>query len=187
MEGALKLANGLNRFVAAVGRIAAYAAVALMLVILIDVVLRRYFVIGSAKLQELEWHLHGLLFLLCLGYGYVAAAHVRIEIFRDRWRPQTRLWAELAGILLFLIPFTLVAAKFSFDYAALSFHSSEVSASMTGLGYRWVIKGAVGVGLALLFLAGLAQAILIALALFGPKAMRGRLNLKAVDDAPHRT
>lgn len=183
-----KFASGLSRFVAGVGRAAAYASVALLVLILTDVILRRYFVIGSAKLQELEWHLHGILFLLCLGYGYIAGAHVRIDIFRDKWRTETRLWAELAGILLFLLPFTLVAVKFSFDYAALSFAKSEVSASQMGLGFRWFIKGAVGAGLGLLFLAGLAQAILIALYLLGPRALRARVDLKAIiDDTPHGT
>lgn len=185
MAGLATLAGALNRFIAAVGRLAAYASVALLVVILADVILRRYFVIGSARLQELEWHLHGILFLLCLGYGYVAGAHVRIEIFRDRWRNRTKLWVELVGIVLFLLPFTALAAKFSFDYAALSFANAEVSASQMGLGFRWFIKGAVGVGLGLLFLAGIGQGLTVALALVGPKALRARLDLKSiVDDTP---
>ncbi|HXV74101.1 MAG TPA: TRAP transporter small permease subunit [Sphingomonadales bacterium] len=185
MGAALKLANALTRFVAAVGKAAAYLSLALLLVILADVILRRYFVIGSAKLQELEWHLHGLLFLLCLGYGYAAGAHVRIEVWREKWRKETRLWAELLGIVFFLLPFTLIAAKFSFDYAALSFVKSEVSASLTGLSYRWFIKSMVGAGLGLLFLAGLGQGLLAVLYLFGPKALRAKLDLSVIAGEAH--
>lgn len=150
-----------------------------MLVILTDVVLRRYFVIGSAKLQELEWHLHGILFLLTLGYGYLEGAHVRIELFRDKWSPKTKAWVELLGILVFLLPFTLVAIYFSIDYARMAYENAEISASMTGLGLRWVIKSFLAVGLGLLTLAGVVEAIYLLLYLFGPKRLKKDLDFHA--------
>ncbi|MDE0718889.1 MAG: TRAP transporter small permease subunit, partial [Rhodospirillaceae bacterium] len=55
-----------------------------MIVIIFDVVSRRFFVLGSTKLQELEWHLHTVLFIFCLGYAFLPNAHVRIDLFRSR-------------------------------------------------------------------------------------------------------
>lgn len=170
MSALIRISSVLNRLAETIGKTAAYTSLLLLFTILFDVVLRRYFVFGSAKLQELEWHLHGLLFLLCLGYAYSAGAHVRIDIWREKCSIRTRLWVELVGIVLLLIPFTVVAAKFSFDYASLSFAKSEISASLAGLSHRWLIKGAVTVGLLLLCLTAVGQALQIVVCLFSRDA-----------------
>ncbi len=181
-----KFADRLGRFVTFIGKIGAWAAVAMIFVILTDVILRRYFVIGSAKLQELEWHLHGILFLMTLGWAYLAGAHVRIELLRDKWSPRTKAWVELVGIFLFLLPFTATAIYFGIDYVAMAYSNSEVSASLTGLGYRWIIKSALVAGLGLLFLAGISNALLLLLYLFGPKAVQKSLEIEAIiDDTRH--
>ena len=172
MHGLLRLSNHIAAFVTWVGRITAWLAVAMMLVIIADVVLRRYFVIGSTKLQELEWHLHGVLFLLCLGYAYVKGAHVRIDLVRERFSPRTKVWIELIGIIIFLIPYTLVILSFGFDYTAMSYANNEISASLTGLSHRWVIKGMLLAGFILLGLAGIEKLLRSIVFLFGPKELR---------------
>ena len=103
MERLLSFAAKLERISSAIGRLAAWAIIALVLVIMTDVILRRWFVIGSTKLQELEWHLHGFLFLLCLGWAYTKNAHVRIELVSERLSARTRAWFELVGCILFLL------------------------------------------------------------------------------------
>ena len=113
----LTLADGLSALVTWVGRAAAWLAIPMMLVILADVVLRRYFVIGSVKLQELEWHLHGALFLLCLGYAYARDAHVRIELVHERFPAALKAWVELIGCAAFLLPYCGAILYFGVDYA----------------------------------------------------------------------
>ncbi|MCG8506239.1 MAG: TRAP transporter small permease subunit [Sphingomonadales bacterium] len=179
MRAALRLAEALSRVVTAIGRVAAWLAVAMMIVILTDVILRRYFVIGSTKLQELEWHLHGVLFLFCLGFAYVKGAHVRIELVRERLSAEARAWLELAGTLLFLLPYCAAILYFGFDYAEMAYRNQEVSASLTGLGARWAIKSTLVVGFALLGLAGVAAALKAAVFLFGPAELAGRTGYAA--------
>ena len=186
MNVLLPIAKFLSRFVAAIGKAGAWVSILMIVVILTDVILRRYFVIGSAKLQELEWHLHGILFLTTLGYGYLEGAHVRIELFREKWSARTKAWVELLGIFIFLLPFTLVTISFSIDYAKMAYLNQEISASMTGLGFRWVIKSFLAFGLSLLTLAGIAEAFYLILFLFGPKSLQKEINLRATTfDAPH--
>ena len=186
MNTLFSIAKSLSRFVSWVGKAGAWLSVAMIAVILTDVILRRYFVIGSAKLQELEWHLHGILFLTTLGYGYLQGAHVRIELFREKWSPRTKAWVELMGIFIFLLPFTLVTIYFSIDYAEMAYANQEISASLTGLGFRWIIKSFLAFGLGLLALAGIAEALLLILYLFGPKSLQKEINLHATTfDTPH--
>lgn len=186
MNVLFSFARNLSRFVRAIGKWGAWTSVLMIAVILADVILRRYFVIGSAKLQELEWHLHGILFLLTLGYGYLEGAHVRIELFREKWSSKTKAWMELAGIVFFLLPFTLVTIYFSIDYAAMAYVNEEISASLTGLGFRWVIKSFLAVGLGLLTLSGIAEALYLIIYLFGPKTLQKDIDFHATTfDTPH--
>jgi TRAP-type mannitol/chloroaromatic compound transport system permease small subunit len=151
----LKAADALDRLVVGIGRFAAWSALALVAVILVDVVSRRFFAFGSAQLQELEWHLHTVLFMFCLGLGYVHNSHVRIEILSEKLAHRTRCWIEAIGVVLFLIPFCLLVIYFGWELTARSFGHSEVSSSATGLPYRWLIKSAIPLGMLVLLLAAL--------------------------------
>ena len=155
----LQFSDLIERLAVRVGRLAAWAAIPLMVIILGDVILRRYFVIGSTQLQELEWHLHGFLFLGCLGFAYARGAHVRIELFSEKWSARTKAWMEVAGTLFLLLPFALAVLYFAWEYAAMSFAYSESSPTATGLGQRWIIKWVLAAGFFILILPPLANLI----------------------------
>src|SRR5690606_19477710 len=91
--------------------------------------------IGSTKLQEVEWHLHATLFLLCIGFAYMKDAHVRVEIVREKMKPRLRAWIELLGCLLFVLTYCYILLDFGIDFAIRSFKTNEVSAAMTGLSH----------------------------------------------------
>jgi TRAP-type mannitol/chloroaromatic compound transport system permease small subunit len=168
MSGALSRFDRMLSFaVSRTGAAAGWLLLAMMAVIIFDVVARRLFVVGSVRLQELEWHLHTVIFALSLGYAYVRNAHVRIDILRDRWSPRTRAWVEVAGIIVFLVPFTLLFIHFGVDFAATAFAQNERSSSPVGLPYRWIVKAVLPLGLLLLLLAGIAVLIRNALVLLG--------------------
>lgn len=161
------IARSLERISSLVGRLSAWALLALMLVIVTDVFLRRWFIIGSTKLQELEWHLHGFLFLMGLGWAYSKNAHVRIELVSERLSARTRAWIEMIGCLLFLLPYVSAVLWFGYDYVAYSFAYNEASASPTGLADRWIIKSVIVIGFGLLSLAALSRLLEAIVFLFG--------------------
>ena len=104
----------------------------------------------------MEWHLHAALFLLALGYGYLKNSHVRIEIIRERFSIKTKAWLEVIGVLLFVLPYTGLVIYFGMNFVSRSFVSGEVSAAMTGLSHRWIIKSFIPLGMSFLWLAGIA-------------------------------
>lgn len=159
MKGLLFAAGGLDLMVRRVGQLAAWLSLALMAVIMFDVVTRRFWVIGSTKLQDLEWHLHAALFLSTLGYAYVEGAHVRIDILHARFGPKTAAVVELLGALVLLAPFCLVVLWYGSSFVERSFMMGEGSASQTGLPHRFVIKSFLLIGFALLFAAAVAAAL----------------------------
>ncbi len=157
MLNLIRISDSLEAIVQRIGKAAAWLMIALMLVIVTDVLLRRWLIIGSTKLQELEWHLHGALFLLTIGWAYTKDAHVRIELFHGKFKARTKAWLELWGCLLFLIPYVIAIVYFGNDYAQISYTYSETSASPTGLPARWVIKYIMVFGFVLLGLAGISR------------------------------
>lgn len=168
-----RISTSLDGIVSAIGRLASWMAVFLMLVIIFDVVSRsqQISLVSSTKLQELEWHLHGTLFLLCLGFAYLKDDHVRIELIRDRMRPRTRVWIELTGNVLFLLPFAGIATYWGYEFAEMAFSLGETSAQ-SGLDHRWIIKGMIPLGSVFLFLSGIVVSLRCVLYLFGPERLR---------------
>ena len=158
---------GLNRVICYVGRAATWMALALMIVIIFDVVSRRFFVLGSTKLQELEWHFHTALFIFCLGYAFLANAHVRIDLFRSRIPKRLQSWVELIGCLCFVIPYCGILLYNGIGFAVESYVSNEVSSAGTGLSDRWIIKSALAAGLGMLMLTGISVALRQFIVLFG--------------------
>lgn len=167
MATLLKISHWLRRIAEIMGRTGAWLIVALIAVIVTDVTLRNWFVIGSTKLQELEWHLHGALFLLALGWAYNRNAHVRIELFSDKWQLRTKVWVELVGCSIFLLPYIGVVIWFGLDYVGYALEYGEASPSATGLTHRWLIKAAIPVGFLGLGLAALSKLLQAIVFLFG--------------------
>lgn len=174
MQFLLTIAYGLSAVSTKIGKLAAWLLLALVLVIIADVTLRHWFVIGSTKLQELEWHLHGALFLLCLGWTYNANGHVRIELLSDRWRPETRAIIELIGCLVFLLPYVTAIVWFSLDYVSYSIAYNEASSSPTGLSNRWIIKSVIPIGFLMLAMAATARSLKAIVFLIGPTELKAQ-------------
>jgi len=123
----------------------------------------------STLLQELEWHFHVANFALVLGYGYVYNRHVRVDLVREKLSFRKQAWIEFFGVTFFMIPFCLVIAYFSIEYATSAFAVDEQSASLVGLSHRWAIKSILVFGLFIAALAGVAVWLQTAFALFGPR------------------
>lgn len=152
----VRLSQRLERVLSVIGMIGAWLSLPLIAIIIFDIVTRRFLVLGSTKLQEMEWHLHAALFLLALGFGYLHNSHVRIEVVRERFPQVVKARLEVLGVLLFLIPYSMLVIYFGLDFAYRSFAIGEVSSALTGLSHRWIIKSFVPLGMILLLLAGVA-------------------------------
>jgi len=152
----VRFSRALDRGLTFAGMVGSWLSIPLIFIIIFDIVTRRFLVLGSTKLQEMEWHLHAALFLLALGFGYLRNSHVRIEVVRERFSQLWKARLEVTGITLFLIPYAALVIWFGLDFAQRSFSMDEVSSALTGLSHRWVIKSFVPFGLLLLLAAGVA-------------------------------
>lgn len=127
-----------------------------MVTILFDVIGRRFMNTGSVALQELEWHFHGALFLLCLGFTYMQDAHVRVDLLREKFSHKTNRLIEVLGCLFLLLPYCGVVIYFGIDFTLKSYLAGEMSATADGLPYRFIIKSFLPIGFFLLGLSAVS-------------------------------
>ena len=140
------------------GRLAAWLALMLVALVFGLVAVRYLFNIGSVAAQEAVLWLHGALFLLALSYALKHGAHVRVDVFSQRWSARTRAWVECAGIALLLVPLCLFLLWVSFDYVAASWSQREGSNS-DGLPGWYLVKTLIPLSTALLLLQAIAEGL----------------------------
>ena len=178
MSRLLGVSDAINAVLSRIAHLFGWLFIALMVVICFDVVTRKFGfqlpIFGSTPLQELEWHIHGLLFLPWLGYCYIRNVHVRIDVFTASAGPRRQAILEVLGILVFAIPYCLVATYFAFEFFEVSFLQGETSDAPNGLRFRWVMKGALFIGLVLLDLAVVSVLIRKLILLYGPPELAAR-------------
>jgi len=141
------------------GFLSAILALVLALLIGYDAMMRYLFSEGSIALQEIEWHIFDIVFLLGLSYALKHDKHVRVDILFVNYSPQTKAIVQMLSMLFLLIPFSLFFLSGAFDMTVQSFMQHEVSSDPGGLEYRFVIKGVLFLAFVLLVLQAISEII----------------------------
>lgn len=178
MTSLLKFADLVEGVLRRIADAGAWAFIACIVVITFDVITRKMGFqlpgFGSTRLQELEWHLHAVLFCTWLGYAYVRNAHVRIDVFTGGMSERNKLWLELFCCIVFALPYLWIAIPYAHDFFVTSYLQGESSDAPTGLPFRWIVK--FFLYLAFLTVAAAVAAVIArcVVALFGTPEQRER-------------
>lgn len=141
------------------GKVVAWFVLLMVIIIVYDVTMRKWFGIGSIKLQELQWHLFALIFLFGASYTLKHNEHVRVDIFyQSRWiNDRYRVWIDILGSLCLLVPFCLLIINSAWPFVKMAFDFAEGSPDPGGLPYRFLLKSAIPLSFFLLMLQGFAE------------------------------
>jgi TRAP-type mannitol/chloroaromatic compound transport system permease small subunit len=171
MNALLAMSEGSRRMLEVIARASGWLLVVMALVTCFDVLARKASLpVPLTKLQELEWHFHAALFSLWMGYGYTINAHPRVDSFTEGLTFRRKAWIELAGCLLFALPYVALVAYHSVDFVASSYALGEASESVVGLSHRWIIKAVYAAGLWLVVLGILSVLARLIVFLFGGRS-----------------
>jgi len=156
-----RLAGLIDGFTEITGKLLSWLVLLLVAIVSYDVGMRYLLQSGSIAIQELEWHLFSLIFLLGAAYTLKHDEHVRVDvIYQGRYmNDYRRAWVNLLGGLLFLLPFCILIIISSWSFVSLSYIHNEISPDPGGLQYRWLIKAAIPLSFVLLLLQGIASII----------------------------
>lgn len=156
---AVPLADGIDRFIQRIGMSVAWVYVLLVLVIMLQVILRKGFSSGLIMLEELQWHLYATGVMFGLSYAQTTNSHVRVDLFYSRLRARTKHLVEIIGILFLVLPFIAIVFLHSLDFVADAWRINEHSSAPSGLPWRWLIKSVIPVSFGLLGLAVVSRLI----------------------------
>ncbi|MBU1449156.1 TRAP transporter small permease subunit, partial [Patescibacteria group bacterium] len=112
----------------------------LVLIVSIDVFLRYFLESSFAALQELEWHLFSIIFLLGAAYTLQTDNHVRVDLFYSKFSLKNKAIINLIGSIVFFIPFCLLVIYSSKNFVLQSFKIGETSPDPGGLPALYILK-----------------------------------------------
>lgn len=156
-----------DRIVTWVGELASSLWLILVLVIVAQVVARYAFNQGSILMEELQWHLYAIGFMLGIPFTELCERNVRIDVLAEKFKPRTRQYIELFGLVCLLLPFTLFVIWFAIPFFWSSYQLHEVSSAPGGLPYRWFLKSFIVTSFALLALTTVSRLTRVLAALSG--------------------
>jgi hypothetical protein len=106
MDAALAVAHGIDRINGWWGRIAVWAMFISCMVSAGNASVRYLINLSSNAWLEIQWYL----FAVCVLMGAAAVLrvneHVRVDVLYGRYRPRTKAWVDLLGIIFFMMPAT---------------------------------------------------------------------------------
>lgn len=151
----------LERFSELTGKLVSWLVLVMVLLVSYDVTMRYFFLSGSVALQEMEWHLFSLIFLIGAAYTFKHDDHVRLDlVYKSKFMDdKDRAWVNLFGSLFLLLPFCILIISTAWPFVYQSYEIMEGSPDPGGLPYRWILKASIPLGFTLLLLQGISDII----------------------------
>ncbi|WP_149745603.1 TRAP transporter small permease subunit [Rhizobium sp. RU35A] len=158
MSSLLAVSRGIDRVSEAVGKFSGYLVLACCLVSAGNAMIRYAFNYSSNAWLEIQWYMFGFVVLMGASHTLRCNEHVRVDLVYGALSERKRLWVDVIGILVFLLPACLYLAWLSWPVFVLSVREMEISSNAGGL-IRWPIKLVIFAGFALLALQGISELI----------------------------
>jgi len=119
---------------------------------------RYLFSMSSNGWLEIQWYMFGGMVLLGGPFTLKMNEHVRVDLIYGMMSERTRIWIDIAGGFLFLLPICIILTYFTWPWFVESWTINEGSSNAGGL-LRWPIKLLLPVGFALMALQGISEII----------------------------
>ncbi len=142
----------------------------MVITVVYDVIMRYGFKRGNIAVQEMEWHLFAVIFLIGAAYSLKKDAHVRVDIIYTKLNTKQKAWIDFIGTFIFLIPFCIIIIYSTRNFIESSWAVGETSPDPGGLPGRYILKAMIPAGFILVLLQGISQAIKNLLVIIGKES-----------------
>lgn len=174
MKFAIKTSKIIDKIVAAIGKSASYLSLAVMVVILIEVVMRRFLKSPTLWSYEVACFLFGAYIMLIIPYGIQLGVNVSVDVLYARLNKRTRDILNLITFAVFFVSFVAVFTQAGYKYAIRSFTTLERSWS-TWAPLLWPVKMTIPACGTLCCLQGVSELIKMLFRLFNKEEYIGEL------------
>ncbi len=107
---------------------------------------------------DLEWHFFAIMVMAGGTYAYLDDKHVRSDLVYSGLSRRGKRWIDSLGDVFLMMPFAAVMCWLSYGFMMRSYNSGEGS-DYGGMLDRYLIKSAIPIGFAIMFLVILARVI----------------------------
>jgi len=166
MQALLSLSSGIDAVSKKLGQISDYLVLLCALISAGNAMVRYLFDYSSNGWLEIQWYMFAGMVLLGASYTLKMNEHVRVDLVYGWVSDRTRLWIDIVGIIVFLLPVTAYFTYACWPFFYSSFVGDEMSSNASGL-IRWPVKLLLVVGFGFLFLQGISELIKRIAALIG--------------------
>ncbi|MCC5970568.1 MAG: TRAP transporter small permease subunit [Pararhodobacter sp.] len=156
----------LEKFLGLISGVVNWLWFTLVLIIVANVVMRYLFNVNYIWIEEVQWHIYAVGFMLGIGYAIMHDSHVRVDVLAAGFRKRTRAWIELFCIVFIIFPLVWIIISYAIPFVEASYQRGERSSAPGGLGNRWAIKAMIIVAFSYIGLAALARLLRVSAFLF---------------------
>ena len=158
LQALLRIAGLIDRISLFFGQVAAVLVLVSCLISAGNALSRYALNISSNAWLEIQWQMFAGIFLLGAAQVLKLNEHVRVDIIYMGRSQRAKLWIDVFGIIVFLMPVTFMMIVMGGEFFYDSFETLEGSASAGGLPV-WPVKALLPFGFFLLLLQGIAELI----------------------------
>ncbi len=148
--------NTVDRVSDLAGFLAKWLVLAACVVSAANATIRYLISYSSNGLLEIQWYMFGGVVLLGAAQTLRFNEHVRVDLLYASVSHAGRLWIDICGFAVFMLPAMGYMFCLTWPFFLDSFRLEEVSMNAGGL-ILWPVKALLPAGFALLFLQGLAE------------------------------
>jgi len=161
------IAHAIDRFNNGIGNIVAWLALPMVLVQFLVVITRYVFGYNSIWLQESVLYFHAFSFMLGAAAVLLRGGHVRVDIFYADMSNRAKALTDLLGVIIFLIPVSVLIIKVSWLTMYNSWSVLEGSGETSGIRGVYLLKSLPLTMAVLLLAQGISMGLRAALVLMG--------------------
>jgi len=158
MRALLIFSRVVDRLNTGLGKLAAWAVLIACVISAGNATSRYLFSVSSNAWLEIQWYLFSAVFLLGAAATLKLNEHVRVDLVYMSVGERGRLWIDIIGFTIFMLPATIILTYMTWDFFMQSWIQQEGSANPGGL-IRWPVKLMMPIGFGLLSLQGISELI----------------------------
>jgi TRAP-type mannitol/chloroaromatic compound transport system permease small subunit len=151
--------RGIDRFSDATGRLFAMTQIFLVVTITYEVVMRYFFHAPTAWVYESSTMANGASFMLACGYAMQKGAHVRTDIFWEKFTERKKGYVDLVSYLVLFFPTMITMIAISSGDAWHSYITGERSQESVWRAIMWPFRASIPLAAALFMIQGVSEAL----------------------------
>jgi len=125
LDSMVKVIRGIDWLTDRSGKVLAWLCFPLILALVYEVTARYLFKAPTEWAYDVTYMLYGTIFMLGAAFTLLKKAHIRTDLFYNKWTPQTQGLVDTIMYLLFYFPGIIFFLVAGWDYAAHSWVTGE--------------------------------------------------------------